>query len=82
METIRVHIDDLSDKAEGIGHIDGKAVFVKGALPGEDVEAVILKDKGRYYKALVKAMTKAGHAEELRFSGWNTTGSLNGRKST
>ncbi len=54
METIRVHIDDLSDKAEGIGHIDGKAVFVKGALPGEDVEAVILKDKGRFYKALVK----------------------------
>ncbi|MBO4818916.1 MAG: 23S rRNA (uracil(1939)-C(5))-methyltransferase RlmD, partial [Firmicutes bacterium] len=54
MQTINLHIDDLSDKAEGIGHYEGKAVFVKGALPGEDVEAEILQDKGRFLKARVK----------------------------
>jgi len=68
METVKLHIDDLSDKAEGIGHIDGKAVFVKGALPGEDVEAVILKDKGRFLKAQVKGYTSevCGGAPLLR----------------
>ena len=54
MQSIRLTIEDLSDRAEGIGHYEGKAVFVKGALPGEEVEAVILQDKGRFFRAQVK----------------------------
>ncbi len=54
MHTIKIKIEDLSDRAEGIGHFDGKAVFVKGALPGEEVEAEVYQDKGRFLKARAK----------------------------
>ncbi len=54
MQTIKIKIEDLSDRAEGIGHFDGKAVFVKGALPGEEVEAEVYQDKGRFLKARAK----------------------------
>lgn len=51
---LRVTIEDLSDRAEGIGHADGKTVFVKGALPGETVDVVVTEDKGRFFKAEIK----------------------------
>jgi len=50
-EVIKIKIDDLSDKAEGIGRVDGRVVFVKGALPGQTLDAVITEDKGRILKA-------------------------------
>jgi 23S rRNA (uracil1939-C5)-methyltransferase len=37
-ETLPAHIDALAHDARGIAHLDGKAVFVQGALPGEDAE--------------------------------------------
>lgn len=33
-DEIELTIDDLGVSGEGIGHIDGYAVFVKGAIPG------------------------------------------------
>ncbi len=50
MDTIRIKIEDISDKAEGIGRIDGKVCFVPGTLPGEEAEIVITQDKGKFYK--------------------------------
>ena len=32
-DEIELTIDDLGVSGEGIGHIDGYAVFVKGAIP-------------------------------------------------
>ena len=32
-DTFEIYIDDLGQDGEGIGHIDGEAVFVKDALP-------------------------------------------------
>jgi 23S rRNA (uracil1939-C5)-methyltransferase len=37
MPAFELEIDDLSHDARGIGRIDGKAVFIAGALPGERV---------------------------------------------
>jgi len=36
-ELVEVQIDDLSHEGLGVAHIDGKAVFIHGALPGETV---------------------------------------------
>ena len=51
MEKISILIEDLSDRAEGIGRVDSRVAFVKGALPGQTVEAVITEDKGRILRA-------------------------------
>lgn len=32
-----VYIDDLGHAGEGVGHVDGRAVFVPGAVPGDTV---------------------------------------------
>lgn len=44
-------IEGITHKGEGVGRIDGQAVFVPNALPGETVEIEILEDKGRYAHA-------------------------------
>ena len=36
-DEIVITIEDLGKDGEGIGHVDGYALFVKGALPGEKV---------------------------------------------
>ena len=43
-----ITIDDLGEFGEGIGRVDGFAVFVPGALPGEQVSAKIVKVKKNY----------------------------------
>lgn len=44
-------INDLSSSGEGVGSIDGKKVFVDGALPGEEVEIEIVDEKKRFARA-------------------------------
>ncbi len=46
-----MHITDLTSSGEGIGTLNGKKVFVEGALPDEEVEIAITQDKKRYAKA-------------------------------
>jgi len=52
------HIDSLSHDGKGVAHPDGKAVFIEGALPGEDVEFEYIR-KGRSYDTgrLTKVLT-------------------------
>lgn len=45
---ITLKIDDLGNNGEGIGHVDGYALFVKDALPGETIRARIMKCKKKY----------------------------------
>lgn len=47
-QEIIVTIDDLGNNGEGIGHIDGYALFVKDALPGETVRVKLIKCKKNY----------------------------------
>lgn len=53
-DEIELAIDDLGVSGEGIGHVDGYAVFVKCAIPGEYIRARIMKVKKNYaYAKLV-----------------------------
>lgn len=44
-EELVLKIDDLGKDGEGIGHVEGYTLFVKGALPGETVRVSIMKAK-------------------------------------
>lgn len=41
-------IEDMGKDGEGIGHVDGYTLFVKGALVGETVRVLIMKMKKQY----------------------------------
>lgn len=47
-DDLTLTIDDLTTAGSGIGHHDGMAVFVEGALPGEKVKVHIIKVKKNY----------------------------------
>lgn len=44
-EKYEIEITDLGNNGEGIGRIDGMAVFVPGALPGDRIMAEITETK-------------------------------------
>jgi len=50
----KIKIEDITDKAEGIGRIDGKVCFVPNTLPGDEVEIVITQDKKSFFKGRLK----------------------------
>lgn len=50
-QTFDVRIESLDHEARGVGHLDGKVVFVEGALPGEHVTAQLIKKKPKYNTA-------------------------------
>ncbi|HEX7037756.1 MAG TPA: methyltransferase domain-containing protein [Pseudomonadales bacterium] len=45
---MRIEIETLSHDGRGVGRIDGKVAFVAGALPGETVDAVLLRRHRRF----------------------------------
>lgn len=47
-------IESLDAEGRGVTRVDGKAVFVEGALPGETVDFVTYRSKKRYERATVK----------------------------
>ena len=47
-EAVEVEIDGLSHEGRGIGRIDGKTVFVEGALPGEKVQMKYTFQRGKF----------------------------------
>ena len=52
-EPVEITIDNLSHEGRGVGRIDGKTVFVHGALPGERVRAKIVRKHRRFDEAEV-----------------------------
>ena len=51
---IKVKIEKLVFGGQGMGHIDGKATFVWNALPGEEVEARVLKNKSNFVESVAE----------------------------
>ena len=57
-DIVTVTIEDIGNEGEGIGKVDGFALFVKDAIVGDVVEARILKSKKNYaYARLEKVIT-------------------------
>jgi 23S rRNA (uracil1939-C5)-methyltransferase len=50
-DLFHVNIDSLDHEARGVGRLDGKVIFVDGALPGERVQAQLLRKKPSYSTA-------------------------------
>ena len=50
-EPFRCAIESLSHEGRGVTHVDGKTVFVDGALPGEEVMAVLSRRQRRFDEA-------------------------------
>lgn len=50
---MEVKIEKLNHSGEGIGHIDGKIVFVPKTLPGDIVDVVVVKEYKNYLVARV-----------------------------
>ncbi|WP_429180521.1 23S rRNA (uracil(1939)-C(5))-methyltransferase RlmD [Aeromonas salmonicida] len=61
-QRIEFTVDSLDHHCVGIGRHQGKAIFIEGALPGEQVKARILDDKKQYaHAALQQVMTPAAN---------------------
>ena len=55
----------MAHGGEAVGRADGKAIFVDGALPGEEVEVEILEDRGSWARAaLVSVIEPSGDRVE------------------
>lgn len=52
-------IDDLASNARGVGHVDGKAIFVAHALPGEHVVYRPTQRKRKYEQAELETLLSA-----------------------
>ncbi|MFU8779763.1 MAG: class I SAM-dependent RNA methyltransferase [Kiritimatiellia bacterium] len=58
-EIVTVPIHDIAYGGDGVGKWDGMAVFVRGALPGEQVTVQITERKKKYAKAALRGVDVA-----------------------
>ena len=47
-DIIKIEIEDMGSEGEGIGHVNGYALFVKDTIPGDVAEVKIMKMKKSY----------------------------------
>ncbi len=61
-EIVTVKIEDIGTAGEGIGRAEGMTLFIKDALPGDVVTAVVMKLKKTYgYARLLEILTPSPH---------------------
>lgn len=58
-DTLDVTITALTDKGDGIGELDGRTIYVSGALPGERVQVRLHGIKPRYAQGELLAVREA-----------------------
>jgi 23S rRNA (uracil1939-C5)-methyltransferase len=59
MTVLETDISDLSHDGRGVAHVDGKAIFVVGALAGERVRFKFTRNHRRYDEAIVEEILVA-----------------------
>ena len=59
MPSLSCEINDLLHDGRGVGRINGKAFFVEGALPGEDVEFRVINEKRNFAEARLTTVLSA-----------------------
>lgn len=57
--TFRATIDTLNHDGRGVARIDGKATFIEGGLPGEEVDFTLVARHKRYDEGLVSEVIRA-----------------------
>lgn len=68
-EEYELTIEDLGNDGEGIGHIDGMAVFVKDAVPQDVIRVRVVKVKKQYaYGRVMEILTPSPDRVEPRCS--------------
>ena len=66
-DVVMVAIEDIGVNGEGIGKVDGYALFIKDAVIGDVVEAKVTKAKKNYgYARLMNIHTRSGFRTEPR----------------
>lgn len=53
---VEIDLHDMAHGGEAVGRFQGKAVFVGGAIPGERVRAVFIRDRGAWARAELEAI--------------------------
>lgn len=62
---LKLKIDSLSHDGRGVARIDGKTVFVSGALPGETVQVHIYKNHKRFDEAICEKVCENPSPERV-----------------
>lgn len=57
-EYVSAHVDRLDQEGRGVARVDGKVVFIQGALPGEDVIYERIRSKSSYDVGRVSEVLK------------------------
>lgn len=58
-QIMTVTVNDLDGSGQGVSRLNGKALFINGALPGEQVEVEIVEDKRSWARAKTKRVLAA-----------------------
>lgn len=57
-DDIKLYIESMTSEGAAVGHYHGIAVFVRGAVPGDEIIAHIIKVSKRYCIAVIKTVLK------------------------
>lgn len=58
-DPVKASIESLSHEGRGVAHIDGKATFISGALPGEDVTFIYTSKRRSHDEGKIEEVLKA-----------------------